>query len=93
LETRTTFGEGDFARTIDVRYIVVNVPSSYNILLGSPTINKLGAVVSSMHMKVKYLCENGTVGMLMVDQREARKCYEGSLKNKRCLYIEKEEGK
>jgi len=55
------FGEGDTAKTIDVKYMVVNVLSSYNIILVWPAINELGVVVSSIHMKVKYPCDNGLV--------------------------------
>jgi len=61
LITRTTFGEGDTIKTFDVRYMVVNVPSSYNIFLGGTTINKLGAVVSLVLMKVKCPYKDGLV--------------------------------
>jgi len=80
-ETRTTFGEGDRAKTINIRYIVVNVPSSYNVLLGILMINKLGDLMSSVHIKVKYHSNDGLVRVIKVDQREARKCYRGSLKS------------
>jgi len=90
-EARTTFGEGSEVNTINIRYMVVNIPSSYNILLGRPTINKLGAVVSLVHMKMKYLMDRHRVGVIRVNQRSARKCYEGSLKNnkKRCWQLER----
>ena len=73
--------------------MVVNTHSSYNILLGRPTINKLGAVVSLVHMRMKYPTDRGTVGTVKVDQRTAWKCYEGSLKNKkkRCMNVERRE--
>jgi len=34
IELRTTFSDGTSAKTIDVRYIVVNASSAYNLLLG-----------------------------------------------------------
>jgi len=71
LEARTTFGERDEAKIIRIRYMVVNTHSSYNILLGRPTINKLGAVVSLVHMRMKYPTDRGTVGTVKVDQRTA----------------------
>jgi len=42
VEARTTFGDDSEIKIISIRYMVVNTPSSYNILLGRPTINKLG---------------------------------------------------
>jgi len=34
-------------------------------------------------MKMKYPTDRRGMGVIRVDQRSARKCYEGSLKNKR----------
>nr|KYP52865.1 hypothetical protein KK1_025251 [Cajanus cajan] len=85
-DLETTFGQGAQMKTVVVRYLVVNAQSSYSILIGRPTLNKLGAVVSTSHLKVKYPLPNGTVGTLRVDQEVARKCYGDSLKARRRLY-------
>ena len=53
LELRTTFTDGAASRTENIRYLVVNAPSAYNILLGRPTLNRLRAVASMRHMKNK----------------------------------------
>jgi len=53
IELRTTFTDGASSRTANIRYLVVNAPSAYNILLGRPALNRLGAVPSTRHMKVK----------------------------------------
>ncbi|XP_020201791.1 uncharacterized protein LOC109787663 [Cajanus cajan] len=73
-------------KTVIIRYLVVSAQSSYNILIGRPTLNKLGAIVSTSHLKVKYPLPNGDVGVLKVDQEVARKCYKDSLKARRRLY-------
>nr|KYP43716.1 Retrovirus-related Pol polyprotein from transposon 17.6 [Cajanus cajan] len=86
-DLETTFGQGDHMKTITVRYLVVNAQSSYNILVGRPTLNKLGAVVSTPHLKLKYPLPSGKVGVLCVDQEVARKCYEDSLRARRHLYV------
>ncbi|XP_020235081.1 uncharacterized protein LOC109814952 [Cajanus cajan] len=78
-----TFGQGAQMKTVVVRYLVANAQSSYSILIGRPTLNKLGAVVSISHLKVKYPLPNGTVGTLRVDQEVAQKCYGDSLKARR----------
>nr|KYP72760.1 hypothetical protein KK1_005361 [Cajanus cajan] len=86
-DLETTFGQGDHMKTITVRYLVVNAQSSYSMLLGRPTLNKLGAVISTPHLKVKYPLPSGRVGVLCVDQEVARKCYEDCLRARRQLYV------
>jgi len=61
----------------------VNAPSAYNILLGRPAINKLGAAASSRHMKMKFPSQERGVIVIKSDQKVARKCYENNLKIKR----------
>jgi len=60
---RTTFSDEHAAKTIIIKYIVVNAPSSYNMLLGRPSLNMLGAVVSTTHLKMKFPAEGRLVTM------------------------------
>ncbi|XP_068474780.1 uncharacterized protein [Phaseolus vulgaris] len=83
LELRTTFTDGPASRTENIRYLVVNANSAYNILLGRPALNRLRAVSSTRHMKMKLPDLSGKVIVIKSDQEEARKCYENSLKTKR----------
>ncbi|XP_068486916.1 uncharacterized protein [Phaseolus vulgaris] len=83
LELRTTFTDGTASRTESIRYLVVNVNSAYNILLGSPALNRLRAMASTRHMKMKLPDLSGRVIVIKSDQEEARKCYENSLKTKK----------
>ncbi|XP_068501815.1 uncharacterized protein [Phaseolus vulgaris] len=83
LELRTTFTDGAASRTENIRYLVVNANSAYNILLGRPALNRLWAVSSTRLMKMKLPDLSGKVIMIKSDQEEARKCYENSLKTKR----------
>ena len=85
IELRTTFTDGVTSRTEKIRYLVVNAPSAYNILLGRPTLNRIRAVPSTRHMKVKLPSMEGVVIIIRSDQKEAKKCYENSIKNKRSV--------
>ena len=87
LELRTTFTDGTTSRTESIRYLVVNANSAYNILLGRPALNRLRAVASTRHMKMKLPDLNGKVIVIKSDQEEARKCYENSLKTKRGVFM------
>ena len=85
IELRTTFTNEVASRTEKIKYLVVNAPSAYNILLGRPTVNKIGVVTSTRHMKVKLPSMEGVVITIRSDQKEAKKCYENSLRNKRSV--------
>ena len=63
IELRTTFTDGVASRTEKIRYLVVNAPLAYNILLGRPTLSRIGAVPSTRHMKVKLPSMEGVVMM------------------------------
>ncbi|XP_027916049.1 uncharacterized protein LOC114175492 [Vigna unguiculata] len=85
VDLRTTFSDEHAAKTIVIKYIVVNALSSYNMLLGRPSLNKLGTVVSTTHLKMKFPAE-GKIVTMKVDQEVARKCYEKSLRTRRDAY-------
>jgi len=85
IELRTTFTDGLASRTEKIGYLVVNASSAYNILLGRPTLNRTGVVPSTRHMKVKLPSMEGLIITICSDQKEAKKCYENSLKNKRSV--------
>jgi len=87
LELRTTFTDGTTSRTKNIWYLVVNANSAYNILLGRPALNRLKAVASTRHMKMKLPDLSGKVIVIKSDQEEARKCYENSLKTKRGVFM------
>jgi len=61
LELRTTFTDGFASHTENIRYLVVSASSAYNILLGRPALNRLRAVASTRHMKMKLPNLSGKV--------------------------------
>ena len=64
-----------------VRFLIVDAPSAYNILLGKPSLTSIRAIPSAYHMVIKFPTTNG-VGMVRGDQRIARECYSTSMKQK-----------
>ncbi|XP_068492144.1 uncharacterized protein [Phaseolus vulgaris] len=80
IELYTTFDEGKNTRTIKIRYVVIDANTSYNILLGQPSINRLMAIVSTPHLTMKFPSRTGDILTVHVDQKEARECYAESLR-------------
>ena len=80
IDLHTTFGEGRQTKTIPIRYLVVEAHTSYNVLLGRPSINALGAIVSTPHLAMKFPSPQGDIITIHGDQRAARECYMASLK-------------
>ncbi|KAK3021961.1 hypothetical protein RJ639_045656 [Escallonia herrerae] len=70
-------------------FVVVKVPSAYNAILGRPSLNRLQAVVSTYHLKMKFPTKHG-IGEVKGDQTKARQCYVTSCrsKNKEVMIIE-----
>ena len=57
-----------------VEFLLVDCPSTYNVIIGCPTLNKLRAVTSTYHLLVRFPTEHG-IGELKGDQAIARECY------------------
>ena len=58
----------------DVNFLVVDCLSSYNAIIGRPTLNSWKAVTSTYHLSVKFPMKYET-GQVQGDQLAARECY------------------
>ncbi|RRT39648.1 hypothetical protein B296_00023280 [Ensete ventricosum] len=69
-----TFDDEPRTKTFMVPFMVVELPSAYNVIIGRPTLNKLRAVVSTYHRSIKFPTNMGP-GEVRSDPRESRRCY------------------
>ena len=76
-----TLGEPPRQATTTARFLIVDAPSAYNMLLGRPSLNAIKAIPSAYHMIIKFPTIHG-VGMVRGDQRVARECYTASMKQR-----------
>ena len=67
---------GDYPLQIikDVTFLVVDCSSTYNAIIGRPTLNSWKAVTSTYHLMIKFPTNYG-VGELRGSQMAARECY------------------
>ena len=62
-------------------FLVVKSPSSYNVIIGQPTLNRWKDATSTYCLKVKFPIEQG-VGEIREDQVLVRECYQAILASK-----------
>ncbi|KAL0430846.1 UNVERIFIED_CONTAM: hypothetical protein Sradi_0710600 [Sesamum radiatum] len=67
-------GAGATRKTCVLKFLVVDVPFAYNVILGRPTLNAFQAVFLIYHMKIKFPTLGG-VGKVQSDHLQSRKCY------------------
>ena len=76
-----TLGDPPCQATTTARFLIVDAPSAYNMLLGRTSLNAIKAIPSAYHMMIKFPTI-GKVGMVRGDQRVAKECYSASMKQK-----------
>ena len=79
IELPVSIGDEPKRKTLMVKFLVVDTPFAYNVILGRPRLNSFRAVSSTYHMKMKFPIEYG-IGEVSCDRKEAKKCYKLSLK-------------
>ncbi|XP_025684690.1 uncharacterized protein [Arachis hypogaea] len=77
---KTTMGEIPMSKSIDIQYLIVNCYNPYNIILGRPALNIFRAVVSTLHLCVKFPVQENKIATVYADHQEARQCYNAGLK-------------
>ena len=76
-----TLGEPPCQVTTTAKFLIVDAPSAYIMLLGRPSLNAIKSIPSAYHMMIKFPTVSG-VGMVRGDQRVAKECYSAFVKQK-----------
>ncbi|GKV06415.1 hypothetical protein SLEP1_g18313 [Rubroshorea leprosula] len=74
LTMNVAFESGRNYVTPSVRFLVVKMASSFNVVIGQPTLIEIRAVVSQSHLCMKFLTPMG-IATLRGNQEVARHCY------------------
>ena len=63
IQLMLTLGDPPCQATTAVKFLIVDTPLAYNMLLGRPSLNAIKAIPSAYHMVIKFPTTNG-VGMV-----------------------------
>ncbi|XP_058189184.1 uncharacterized protein LOC131306775 [Rhododendron vialii] len=63
------------SKTLSVEFIVVNVPSPYNAILGRTYLHGMQAIASTYQQVIRFIGTNGRQEDLRGDQVASKKCY------------------
>jgi len=80
MDLMTTFNQGKLSKSFTIRYLLVDAYTSYFALISKKTLNELGTIVSTPHLKMKFHALTKEIITIKVDQKQARQCYVKSLK-------------
>ncbi|KAJ1394584.1 hypothetical protein SESBI_34044 [Sesbania bispinosa] len=74
------YSRGDGGKkAVNTKFLVIPTITSYNAILGRPTLNALGAVVFNDHLVMKFPSSDGYIVSVRSNQVEARSCCNVSL--------------
>ncbi|XP_061358498.1 uncharacterized protein LOC133302702 [Gastrolobium bilobum] len=80
IDLELTLGTKDAFRVGRVCFVVVDTPSSYNVIIGRPTIHDWDILISTKHQALKMPGGKNEVITIRGDQKESRECYYETLK-------------
>jgi len=69
------FGDKIKALNLEVDFLIVDVPTTYNIILVRQTLHKVKAIIASYLLHLQFEADDGSIGKLQGDQRMVRECY------------------
>jgi len=74
------FGNKTKFKSREVDFLVVDIPTTYNVIMGRPTFHQVRAVVAPYLLQLQFKTNDGGIGELRGDQWTARECYLVSIK-------------
>ena len=74
------FGNKTKFKSLVVDFLVVDVPTAYNVFFGRPTLHKAKAIIAPYLLPLQFEADDGSIGEMRVDQWTAREYYLVSIK-------------
>jgi len=61
------FGDKTKFKSLEVDFLVIDVPTAYNVILGWPTLHKVEAVIAPYLLQLQFERDDGTIGEMRGD--------------------------
>jgi len=61
------FGDKFKSKNLEVDFLIVDVPTAYNVILGRPTLHKVKVVITPYLLQVKFEADDGCIGEMHGD--------------------------
>lgn len=84
LDTMVTYGEKKIAQTIQTTFLVVPIISPYHCIVERPTLARLGAIASTVQLKMKFHSLTNEIVTISADLEAVERCHLLALKGTRC---------
>jgi len=69
------FGDKLKSKNLEVDFLVADVLTADNVILGCPTLHKVRAVIAPYLLQLQFESDAGSISEMRGDQRTARECY------------------
>jgi len=69
------FGDKTKARTLEVDFLVIDVPTASNVILGQSILHKVKAVIAPYLLQLQFKADDGSLGTMQGDQMTTPECY------------------
>ena len=69
------FGYKTKFKSLELNFLVVDVPTACNVIIGRPTLHRVRAVVAPYLLHLQFKTDDGGIEELRGDQRTAQECY------------------
>jgi len=69
------FGDKLKSKNLEIDFFVVDVPTTYNVILGRPTLHKVKAVIAPYVLQLNFEADDGSVNEIHGDKGTAWECY------------------
>ena len=66
------FGDKTKSRSLEVNFLIVDVATTNNVILGRSTLHKVKVVITLYLLQLQFAADDGGIGKMQGDQRTAR---------------------
>jgi hypothetical protein len=87
IDLLVTAGTEPKLKTVSVTFLVLSMPSAYNVIIGRGTIRRFQMVVSIPHLKAKFKTPHG-IGEVRGNLEDARRSYRDTRRRKEALPVD-----